>query len=170
METIIDIQFNENQELLEFLGLHNEISYRTDMDNKLKKILLLTIASYFEKEITGLVVDYVSRKTEKNELIVYFLVNKAIERQYHTYFNWSGSNANSFFGLFGRNFKIEAKKEVKEKELDSAVKAFLELGRLRNEMVHQNAGTFTIEKTTKEIYELYKIALPFVTFLKEKLS
>ncbi|MFU2014814.1 HEPN domain-containing protein [Peribacillus butanolivorans] len=168
METIIDIHFRENKEILDFLESKNEISFRNDVDNKLKKILLLSVASFFEKEVTDLVVNFISKKTEADDLIVSFVSNKAINRQYHTYFDWKGNNANQFFGLFGSDFKQGIVKEIKEKELENSVKSFLELGRLRNEMVHQNAGTFNIDKTTKEIYESYKIALSFLDFLKEK--
>ncbi|MBE7122992.1 HEPN domain-containing protein [Bacillus cereus] len=170
METIIDIQFKENKEVLDFLESQNEVSFRNDIDNKLKKVLLLSVASFFEKEVTDLVVNFISKKTEDNDLIVSFVSNKAVSRQYHTYFDWKGNNANQFFGLFGSNFKKEIEKEIKGKELEPAVKAFLELGGLRNNMVHQNTGTYNIEKTTKEIYELYKIAVSFLAFLKEKFS
>ncbi|MFC0471886.1 HEPN domain-containing protein [Halalkalibacter kiskunsagensis] len=170
MDTIIDIQFKENEEVLNFLESQHEISFRNDVDNKLKKVLLLSVASFFEKEVTDLVMNYISNKTEDNHLIVSFVNNKAISRQYHTYFDWKGKNANQFFGLFGSDFKKEIEKEIKEKELETAVKAFLELGGLRNNMVHQNTGIYNIEKTTKEIYELYKIALSFLSFLNEKFS
>lgn len=170
METIIDVQFRDNKEILDFLEKQNEISFRNDMDNKLKKILLLSAASFFEKEITELVVNFVNSKTLGNDLIVSFVKNKAINRQYHTFFDWKGKNVNSFWGLFGSDFKKEADKEIKEKELETKVHAFLELGELRNNLVHQNAGTFVIEKTTDEIYQLYKNALSFLEFLKQKLS
>ena len=51
-----------------------------------------------------------------------------------------------------------------DEKLDSSIKAFIELGRERNRLVHQNFGTYSIEKTSKEIYELYE------NFLKSKKS
>ncbi|ESU32721.1 hypothetical protein G3A_09975 [Bacillus sp. 17376] len=170
METIIDIQFKENKELLDFLEGQNEVSFRNDMDNKLKKILLLSGASYFEKEITDIVVKYIQEHSAGNDFIVSFVKNKAIQRQYHTYFDWKGKNANQFWGLFGSDFKTETEKQIKEKELESNVKSFLELGELRNNLVHQNAGTYVIDKTTEEIYGLYRNALPFLSYLRERLS
>ncbi|GAK01670.1 HEPN domain-containing protein [Geomicrobium sp. JCM 19055] len=164
MNTIIDIQYNENKEVLDFLESQEEISYKNDIDNKLKKILLLSVASYFEKEITDLVVSFISAKSEKNDLIISFVNNKAVTRQYHSYFDWRGNNANQFFGLFGSEFKQNITLEIKEKELEPSIKSFLEIGNLRNNMVHQNTGTYTIEKTTYEIYESYKSSLPFFRF------
>ena len=50
-------------------------------------------------------------------------------------------------------------------QLDISVKAFLEIGRERNRLVHQDYGTFTLEKTADEIYKLYQAALTFVEVL-----
>ena len=167
MDTIIDIYYKENNEILKYFEEQNEVSFRNDADNKLKKILLLYIASYFEKEISELITDYVNH-TSGSAMILSFVQNKAIKRQYHTYFTWDGNNANSFFSMFGQDFKQIATKEIKEKDLESPIKSFLELGSLRNSMVHQNAGSFVIEKTTAEIYETYKEALKFLLYLREK--
>ena len=46
--------------------------------------------------------------------------------------------------------------------LDEAIRAFLELGQMRNELVHENFATFALEKTSEEIYALYSKAVPFV--------
>ena len=86
-----------------------------------------------------------------------------MSRQYHTWFQWDGSNANSFFGLFGSDFRDFMKERIREdEELDGSVRAFLELGRERNRLVHQDFGTFPLEKTTAEIHALYTRAMRFV--------
>ena len=54
--------------------------------------------------------------SNKNELLVSFVNNKAISRQYHTYFSWKDTNANSFFGLFGDIFSNFIKQEVRNSE------------------------------------------------------
>lgn len=78
--------------------------------------------------------------------------------------------ANSFFGLFGDIFSNFIKQEVRNSEqLSSSIKAFLEIGRERNRLVHQDFGTFSLEKTSDEIYLLYKDALVFVNALPDKL-
>ena len=54
--------------------------------------------------------------------------NKAIERQYHTYFSWKEKNANAFFGLFGESFKNEVTIEINQSEpLKLSMKGFMEL-------------------------------------------
>jgi hypothetical protein len=47
-------------------------------------------------------------------------------------------------------------------ELKTSIEAFLEVGRERNRLVHQDFGSFTLEKTADEIYTLYSTAMKFV--------
>jgi len=97
-----------------------------------------------------------------------FVRNKAIARQYHTLFQWNAKNANSFFGLFGDDFKVRMKQRVAaDTDLDEAIRAFLELGEQRNRLVHQDYATFSLEKTSEEIFELYRTASRFVEELPE---
>jgi len=170
MKTIIDITFEENNNVLQYLNEKNEVSYYADLDDKLKKMLVLSIASYFEKQITDMIYSFVHKKTDENVIITSFVQKKAISRQYHTFFDWKKNNCNSFLGLFGEVFKKEVQEEIKDRNMNENVKAFLELGELRNNLVHQNAATFIIEKTSLEIYEQYKSASNFIDLLKEKLN
>jgi RiboL-PSP-HEPN len=96
--------------------------------------------------------------------------NKAVARQYHTWFNWCDNNANQFFGLFGAEFKAQMSELVKgSEEMQRSVRAFLELGNERNRLVHQDFATFSMEKTLDEIYRLYQSALMFVDALPTEL-
>lgn len=109
---------------------------------------------------------FIEYKTQNDECIVSIVKQKAIERQYHTYFDWEGRNANKFFSLFGKTFKEKRLKDVKEDPgLESAIKSFLELGNERNKLVNQNFADCTIEKTAEEVYKLYLQATLFIDFL-----
>jgi hypothetical protein len=45
------------------------------------------------------------------------------------------------------------------------------IGHLRNILIHSNFAEYVYEqKTPQEIFDLYKAALPFLVFLKEKLN
>jgi hypothetical protein len=169
-ETIVDAVYKQNYNLLKYLEMQKEVSFQQDMDNKLKKVLLVSAASFFETSITELLMNFFNVKAGNNPEIVAFLKNKAISRQYHSYFDWEKSNINKFLGLFGEEFKKQAVKDIKEQELDQSVKAFLTLGNLRNQLVHQNMATFYIEQTREEIYFLYKEALKMISFIESKLS
>ena len=66
--------------------------------------------------------------------------------------------------MFGPDFKDYVQKEIKLKEVESSIQAFIEIGRDRNLQVHQDFGSFTLEKTSQEIYALYTKAIEFVTW------
>jgi tetratricopeptide (TPR) repeat protein len=91
------------------------------------------------------------------------IFNKAITRQYHTWFDWKGNTATTFFSLFGADFKKYMEDIIKkDEELRLAVAAFMELGRDRNRLIHEDFATVALEKTAEEIYQQYKSALCFV--------
>ena len=46
--------------------------------------------------------------------------------------------------------------------LDESIKAFLQLGSLRNQLVHQNFAQFTVDFTAEDIFDLYQKANEFV--------
>lgn len=112
---------------------------------------------------------FIERKAQYDECVISIVKQKAIKRQYHTYFSWEDwerGNANSFLALFGEAFKENRSQEIKaDSNLKSAVKAFLELGNERNKLVHQNFAECTIEKTAEEVYKLYQQATVFMDFL-----
>ena len=170
-ETIIDRQYANGISLVDFLKSQNEITMANEAENNFIKNLLLSAASFFEKEISETVIDFAKTHSDFDDLVISIIKIKAIKRQYHTYFDWEkGNNANSFFALFGDDFKNKMTNRVKaEPELDSSIKAFLELGQERNKLVHQNFAEIVIDKTAKEIYDLYKTALLFIQTMKDEL-
>jgi hypothetical protein len=170
--TIVDVLYQEFHDVVAFLDGRGEISYRVTAEENFRKALLIAAASYFEHNLCAHIVDFVHEVSSNNERVIEFVKNKAIHRQYHTFFDWDdpSPNANRFFRFFGESFKIFMKSEaVKGSSLHNAIEAFIELGQDRNRLVHEDFGTFYLEKTAEEIYDLYKIAKPFVDSLPEKL-
>lgn len=163
--TIVDELHLNFKEILEKLPAE-EISLRNVATESFRKGLLLSAASLFEKQLTELVTRLVRGWGGDNSTLNEFVRIKAIERQYHTYFDWDRSNANRFFGLFGDEFKAFMSERCRNSaDFDAAVKAFLEVGRDRNRLVHQDFGSFALEKTADEIYDLYKQAMKFIDAL-----
>lgn len=168
--TIIDQQYKYINELIELLKQQKEITLLSEVESNFKKTLLLSIASYFETEISNIITQSANRHTNNNELLVSFIKRKAISRQYHTYFAWDSRNANAFFALFGDSFKDKMIMQVRANEkLDKSIKAFLEIGNERNIMVHENFAEVPIDKTAEEIYKLYKEALIFIDTIRIEL-
>ena len=114
--------------------------------------------------------DFVRQRANGSKLVESFVRNRAIARQYHTWFRWDEKNANQFFGLFGDDFRARMGIRVKDSgDLQSSIRAFLEVGNERNKLVHQDYATFPMEKTLEEIYRLYQRALPFIECLPNAL-
>ena len=94
MTTIIDRLIERHQQISASLETQNEISLKSYADDEFRKVLVLSIASYFEHQI----VDALSRLAESanSEQVENLIKSKAIARQYHTYVDWESRNANRF--------------------------------------------------------------------------
>lgn len=160
--TPVDRLYYESTAVITALGV-NEPSLAVAAADNFRKALVLAIASYFEHRICASVLEFAQECANGNGLIVGLIKNKAVSRQYHTWFKWDDSNANQFFGLFGNDFKLMMGESVKvSEELRVSIRAFLEIGNERNKLVHQDFASFSLEKTLDEIYFLYQRALFFV--------
>lgn len=161
--TLIEKLSDEYLAIAKYLEENNEISFLNSLESMTPKVLLLAGASHLEQLIQEVIIDYFQEITTQNEIAVSFVINKAVKRQYHTYFKWDENNANAFFALFGDEFKAQMKAKVKrDEDFDRRMQAFLELGRIRNQLVHKNYATFSLNKTSEEIVKLYHEALEFV--------
>ena len=170
--TFIDTLYRDQKELVIFLRQQGQLSFSQNVEEFLSKTLLLSSASYFESRITNAVSDYAARVSNADEALVSLVRIKAIERQYHGYFEWNERKrgVTRFFGMFGSALKDLVKQELKDIELSQAAEAFLELGNIRNLLVHENFASYPLEKTADEIYHLYGAALRFVLYVEYKLN
>jgi hypothetical protein len=161
--TPIDRLYSEVSSVIHILKEQAEISLEISADENLRKALLLAAASHFENRICGMVLDFVREKAGGSVIVEQFVRNKAIARQYHTWFEWKDNNANKFFGLFGSEFLRFMKELVQQSDgLRDSIKAFMEIGNTRNRLIHQDYATFPLDKTMEEIFQLYQKALLFV--------
>jgi len=72
--------------------------------------------------------------------------------------------------LPGENFKIETSREIDgSAELTRAAQAFIELGSIRNRIVHQNYAAFIGNKSSEEVFVLFQRAEEFIAFIESKL-
>lgn len=169
-ETAIDRMYSEAKAVLDSLEKQSEWSLRNAAADHFRKSLLLAAASYFEDRLCDVVLRFVREKTNGSALVENFVRNKAVSRQYHSWFDWETTNANKFFSLFGADFRAAMKLKLNgSPDIQAAIAAFMELGSERNNLAHQNYATFPMEKTIDEVFALYERAKPFIDMMPEAL-
>ena len=159
----VDQIYRDVTGLFEFLQHQKQQEFLKLVDNNFRKLLLISAASYFEKQLSDSVIRLAESVTSNDHVIVNLIRKAAVERQYHTWFAWDGRNANKFFSIFGDNFKNYAQNELKDNQtMNRSIRDFIEIGRERNRMLHEDFSSFFMEKTFDEIKDLYLSAKEFV--------
>ena len=159
----IDELWNDHNDLADYLQSNNQLGLHSRVHDSFRKTLLIAAASYFEVQLTETIVGLYDEADQRAGILSEFVRRKAIGRSFASLFNWDSPNANSFYNLFGPDFSDYMKKRVREdRALADAVKAFLDIGHLRNELVHKNYAEFRLDKTVDEIYQLYETAAYFL--------
>ena len=169
--SVVERLYGDFNQLRDFLQDGQDGSSMTLLpvvEGNFSKALLLAAASYFEKHLTETVKDFIKEVTTDDHPIVSLVEVKAIKRQYHTWFAWEERNANSFFRMFGAGFKQYAQDQINQEDgLQDSIRAFLEIGRERNQLVHEDFASFRMNKTSEEVYELYQSATLFVEWFPQ---
>ena len=81
---------DEYNELIEFFRANQQVSFEMYINDTYKKSLLLSAASFFEDTIIMAIHNYAAVTSQQNDALVAFIDNKALKRQYHTFFSWEG--------------------------------------------------------------------------------
>lgn len=167
---VVDTIYGEFQDTVAFLREAGQISLQVMLEANLRKTLLLSAASYFEVQLTREIKNFADEITSGNDLIKTLIEQKAISRQYHTWFDWDKPNANKFFALFGPTFKDHMiTVQARDPQVAESIKDFLSIGNDRNLLVHSDYASYYIDRTPDEIYALYQSANRFVTTVGEQL-
>lgn len=168
-ETSVDRLFNEFAYLKGLISVE-ELSARTSINEIGGKSLILATGSHFENELRKSIISFAEECSGNNDLLKNFIDLQALDRKYHTLFNWESNNANSFFSKFGGDFKNYMIDEIKkDSELDVSIKVFLFLGNLRNQIAHKDYASFALGDTPENYYEKYKVARYFISEFPKKL-
>ncbi|MFG1342484.1 HEPN domain-containing protein [Xanthobacter autotrophicus] len=162
--------YRAHTELIGYLINSGQPSFASDANDNFRRSLVLAIASYFEHEISEVVRKLPVKHAQGNPFLMALVEQKAVSRQYHTYFQWDGPNANRFFSLFGAAYKEAAEKKFKEDgEFKASVQAFLSLGDTRNKLVHENYVRFSVDLTPEDIIARFRQAEKFLDYVRETL-
>lgn len=176
----VEIVEREYLSLTQYLSSNGQPSYVSDVNKYFKKILILSSASYFEHQITSILIELATNLSSSDERIINFLKKQAISQKYHQLFDWGeqdkpdkpSKSAKKFFKLFGENFQTSITSEIVSKpEIQRSMENFLEIGHLRNILVHNNFATYDFENlTSEEIIAKSNDSISFLEFLRHKLS
>lgn len=160
---VVDRLHGEFTDLRDFLSATDGVRFLQVVEGYLPRTMLLAAASYFENRLSNEVERLAAEEAGDRHVLTWLIRNKVVHRQYHTWFSWQSRNVNTFLSMFGQDFKDEASKWIAEDEnLRRSVLDFLEIGRERNRLVHENFGDAPLEKTTADVYGLYESAKVFV--------
>ncbi|MFF2398146.1 HEPN domain-containing protein [Streptomyces goshikiensis] len=166
----VERMYADHRSVLTYLGDQQQASHHATLQTTLPKVLLLAAASEFEERVCRVLRDHVAAHISDPKILD-LVEQKAIRRQYHTLFDWDTRNAGKFWALFGPAFKAGMKKYcADDPKLSGNISAFMEIGSLRNHMVHNNYASFALEKTLDEVYDLYQQGDMFVNQLPELLK
>lgn len=170
MATAIDRLIERHDCILAALTSASEISDALVFEDTYKKLLILACGSFFEDHLVTHLCDFARRAADPR--VAELVRNKALSRQYHTLFDWDGArNVNRFLGLFGEDHKRKVGAKIAaDRELDSAMQAFLLVGAERNRLAHGNLAVLSPDLTVEEIKSKYRDAWTFLQYLCQELS
>lgn len=158
-EHAVEALYSDYQALLE--DLSRLPSALASINRAYHKHLLVAAASSLE-DVTKVHVAELFRKYG-NDRISGFVANQVMSRGYHTLFDWKNQTAQGFFTYFGKDCGTAFKASVKaDANLKIQHDAFMSLGNLRNQLVHNNFAGFSIDLTPQEVMEKYRLGRAFI--------
>ncbi|MGO9486792.1 MAG: HEPN domain-containing protein [Rhodomicrobium sp.] len=156
--------------LRQIISTSESASDQSAFETMAAKTLLLASASYFERRICDAILE-AAKNAGMSEIFVSFLDRQALERNYHSMFDWKAKNINKFLGLFGDKHKKHMEDEIKETEdLAQAVNAFIFINSQRNLLVHNNFASFSLPVVMDEIWTKFQSAKCLLDWFSQKLA
>lgn len=168
IEIEVERIFKEIQAIEAVLLKNPEPSDIDSFRNSSSKHLLMASASYFERLVCDTIIHHCQSKAP-SDTVVNFIQKQALDRKYHTLFDWRANNVNQFFRLFGTGFSNWISNNIQD-EISEGIKEFIYIGSMRNQLVHNNYATFNIDDTYNDIWNKFQKALRFVEWLPEQFT
>lgn len=134
------------------------------------KFMIISSSSYFEDEIKQSIRNFVVEASNQNIAVVKFFDENLLDRGYHKIIDWKeNSKLKAFCKFFG--VKLDVYYALfPQLELDKHFADFLQLGIMRNDLMHKNLVQQNIELTLSEAYHKYQSAKVFVDTIPEMLA
>ncbi|MBD8518782.1 hypothetical protein IFU11_17705 [Plantibacter sp. CFBP 8804] len=138
----------------------------TALNRSFHKHLLVAAASSLEERVKRITID-LFRDHGSIELSKFVEVNVMV-RSYHSLFAWKEEKAAPFFASFGEQCISGFKEKLSsDDDMKNEHDAFMRLGNLRNQVVHNDYATFPISLTPDDVISLYKMALAFTERIED---
>lgn len=164
-------RFQDNiKDLNEEISKNNTfVSLLIDYRQEYTKVFVIFCANSFEKIITSYLPQLL--RIENCPVKNKFFNTMFFDRKYHTLFDWNGNNANSFIGLFSTEVKTKLSNlRDTNSEFKECEKAFLNLGRLRNMIVHNGIINYSFQNKIDDVYHMFEQSLEFISIVFKEID
>jgi len=169
--TIVDRIYSDYLGLRQYLEGNGELSHVQLVVDAFRRNLVISAASLFEQLLKDAIIDLSRTRTDGDAAIMCLVRVGVVDRGFHLMFSWKDRSPNSFFAYFGDPLGSAMRKDcANDPKLRDAGRAFLELGQLRNSMVHTNFAMFAFDDSPEEAYAKYLEAKLFVDYILDKFT
>jgi len=136
----------------------DDISDLTDLDAQFRKLAVLSCASHLESDLIAALKEYFSKLRPS---VGEFVRRTALERKFHTLFNWEQPLPDYFFKSWGADCERRYKARLSDPGFDSVMRSFMLLVASRNQLVHANLAEQSSDLTFAEVREHFGRAEQF---------
>lgn len=142
-----------------------DISNLADLDAQFRKLAVLSCASYLENDLMEALKQFFF---DVGPEVGEFVRRGALERKFHTLFNWDKPLPDSFFKSWGTDCERRYRSRLEvDMGCEGIMKSFMVLVAARNLLVHENLAERTSDLTFDEVREHFGRAYRFPTLALE---
>lgn len=157
----VGLVYREYNEMVSTVG-GSSPSALTALNRVYPKHILIAAASSLEDHVKVRLLPELFERYGNVE-IREFLSASVLKRGYHGLFEWSNDSASKLFSAFGAEAKARFKERTRTDPIfDDGQRSFMQLGRLRNELVHNDYVSRSITVTPGDVHIMYKKSLGFL--------
>ena len=159
--------FDQYDSIKQAIGSSNP-SELSALDAQYRKIAVLSCASYLEADtVHAFKAYFVAQGTALGEFVRIY----AIERKFHTWFDWEKATPDKFFKSWGAVCLEDYKeKMLSDGDFDACMRSFMVLVSARNQLVHNNLAEVVSDLTFDEVRDHFARARHFAELAVEMVS
>lgn len=162
----LDAEFKKLEAIVAELISSGKVDMSIDAQHLFAKVFAVCAGSCCEVEIVRILEEYVNWQSRGDDKLFRFVHTVAIDKKYFSLFDWERAEASAFFSKFGKDFADCMKFAMaKDRSLAEAVRSFLELGKQRNNLVHNDLARIEFEDTLVDVAKKFSAAEAFLDVL-----